>query len=165
MTNKISSFAITRRSILGGAASLGGLTLIGNAGGVVANSTAMHKLVAEPGTALLRGKDALPVKIWGYNGMAPGPVLRVRQGNELRVQLQNGIHQPTTLHWHGIRIANAMDGVPGLTQEAVEPGKTFDYRFTCPDAGMFWYHPHSFSSEQVARGLHDHHPGAVLHPN
>lgn len=146
--------ALTRRALLGGAASLGGLALIGHARSADANAKAMHKLVAEPGTALLRGRAAVPVNIWGYNGIAPGPVLRVRQGDELKVQLQNGLHQPTTLHWHGVRIANAMDGVPGLTQKAVEPGKTFDYRFVCPDAGTFWYHPHKFSSEQVARGLH-----------
>ena len=93
-------------------------------------------------------------EIWGYNGQVPGPILRVCQGEELNLNLKNSLEQPTTIHWHGIRIDNKMDGVPDLTQDAVPPGGSFDYRFKLPDAGTFWYHPHKLSSEQVARGLH-----------
>ena len=82
------------------------------------------------------------------------PVIRARQGSEVWVRLKNSLPQPTTIHWHGIRIENAMDGVAGLTQEPVPPGESFDYRFTVPDAGTFWYHPHNRSWEQVARGLY-----------
>jgi FtsP/CotA-like multicopper oxidase with cupredoxin domain len=71
----------------------------------------------------------------------PGPTLRARRGEELAVRLINETAEPTALHWHGVRIANAMDGVPGLTQAPVAPGATFDYRFVVPDAGTFWYHP------------------------
>jgi len=78
----------------------------------------------------------------------------VRQGETVRVRLENDLPQPTTIHWHGIRIDNAMDGVAGLTQPAVEPGGSFDYAFKVPDAGTFWYHPHNLSWEQVARGLY-----------
>ena len=92
--------------------------------------------------------------IWGYGGTAPGPVLRVAQGGRLQRRLVNSLPQASSIHWHGIRIDNAMDGVPGLTQAAVEPGDGFDYDFVLPDAGTYWYHSHNRSMEQVARGLH-----------
>ena len=111
-------------------------------------------LEARSGKAALLEEPDLPTAIWGYRGRAPGPVLRVRQGAEMQVRLKNSLPQPTTIHWHGIRIDNAMDGVAGLTQEPVPPGETFDYSFTAPDAGTYWYHPHNRSWEQVARGLY-----------
>jgi len=111
-------------------------------------------LEPKPGTAPLAGADASPVNVWAYGGSVPGPVIRVRRGERARVRLNNGLDQPTTIHWHGIRIDNAMDGVAGLTQDAVPPGETFDYSFTAPDAGTFWYHPHNRSWEQIARGLY-----------
>src|SRR3546814_13150717 len=83
---------------------------------------------------------------WLYDGVSPGPTIRVRQGEEVFVRLQNDLPQPTTIHWHGIRIDNAMDGVPHLTQHAVAPDETFDYRFTVPDAGTFWSHPPDIGS-------------------
>ena len=110
-------------------------------------------LKANAASAKLLGADAPATAVWAYNGQVPGPVLRVRQGDEVAVRLQNSLDDPTTIHWHGIRIDNAMDGVPHLTQHAVEPGDVFDYRFRVPDAGTFWYHPHERSYEQVARGL------------
>ncbi len=90
----------------------------------------------------------------GYNGTTPGPLIKVRQGQELAVTFENRTGAPSSVHWHGIRIANGMDGVPGLTQAHVEDGDDFDYRFVAPDAGTFWYHSHSRSWEQVARGLY-----------
>lgn len=92
--------------------------------------------------------------VWAYNGSLPGPVLRVAQNDRLRVRLQNRLPQDTTIHWHGIRLPNAMDGVPGLTQKPVKPGGRFDYDFVCQDAGTFWYHPHAGNPEQVGRGLY-----------
>ena len=91
-----------------------------------------------------------PVVVWGYDGMLPGPTLRVRRGEELRVRLVNGLEEPTAVHWHGVRLANAMDGAPPLTQAPVQPRASFDYRFTPPDAGTFWYHA---GPAQAARGL------------
>jgi FtsP/CotA-like multicopper oxidase with cupredoxin domain len=81
-----------------------------------------------------------------------GPTLRVRRGQELRVRLINEMDEPAALHWHGVRLPNAMDGVPGLTQEPVKPGASFDYRFTPPDAGTFWYRPAVTSAGQRLGG-------------
>ena len=92
--------------------------------------------------------------IWGYDDSVPGPTIRVRRGEEVRVRLINELDQPTSIHWHGIRIDNAMDGVPGLTQDAVPPGGTFDYTFTVPDSGSYWYHTHNRTWEQLARGMY-----------
>src|SRR5690606_34269320 len=76
-----------------------------------------------------------------------------RQGERVRIAVENRLPQPTTVHWHGLRVPNAMDGVPDLTQPAIEPGGRFVYEFDLPDAGTFWYHPHARSAEQVGRGL------------
>jgi FtsP/CotA-like multicopper oxidase with cupredoxin domain len=111
-------------------------------------------LHARSGEARLRGPNAAATPIWGYDGLSPGPTLHVKQGEELKIRLVNDLDQPTVIHWHGLRIVNAMDGVPHLTQMPVEPGGHFDYRFTPPDAGTFWYHTHFLSSEQLARGLY-----------
>ena len=90
----------------------------------------------------MRGNDAAPTPIWGYDGTVPGPTLRVKQGEEIKLRLVNGLNQATTVHWHGLRLPNAMDGVPHLTQKPIEPGQSFDYHFAPPDAGTFWYHTH-----------------------
>jgi FtsP/CotA-like multicopper oxidase with cupredoxin domain len=94
--------------------------------------------------------------LFGYDGTVPGPVLRARQGDELRVRLFNELAEPTSVHWHGIRLPNAMDGVSDLTQPPVAPGASFDYSFRPPDAGTFWYHAHS--PRQADGGLY----GALL---
>ena len=94
------------------------------------------------------------LKVWAYNGTVPGPVLRVRLGEEVRVDLVNDLPQPTTIHWHGVRVPNAMDGVPGVTQPPIEPGERFTYQFVPKDAGTFWFHPHVRGSEQIERGLY-----------
>ena len=95
-----------------------------------------------------------PLAVWAYNGSVPGPTIRIRLGDTLRVRLTNHLPAPTTIHWHGVRVANAMDGVPGVTQAAVQPGETFIYEITPKDAGTFWFHPHLRSSEEVERGLY-----------
>lgn len=109
-------------------------------------------LRAAPGTVSLGG-DLPETNIWAYDGTAPGPVLRAKQGGRLRVRFENALPQPSSIHWHGIRIDNAMDGVSGLTQSPVVPGENFDYDFHLPDAGTYWYHPHYRTWEQMARGL------------
>ncbi|NNF70692.1 MAG: multicopper oxidase family protein [Rhodobacteraceae bacterium] len=93
-------------------------------------------------------------RIWGFEGMSPGPEIRVPQGARVQRRLINGLPDATSTHWHGIRIDNAMDGVAGLTQDAIAPGASFEYDFAAPDAGTYWYHAHNRSFEQVARGLH-----------
>jgi len=93
--------------------------------------------------------------VWGFNGSVPGPVLRFRKGEIARVALVNELpgDASTTVHWHGIRVPNAMDGVPQVTQSPVLVGQTFNYEFPVPDSGTYWYHPHQMSFEQVARGM------------
>ncbi len=98
--------------------------------------------------------DGAVLNVWAYNDQVPGPVLRVRLGEEVVVNFKNDLPQPTTIHWHGMRVPNAMDGVPGVTQKAIEPGGTFVYRFVPKDAGTFWFHPHVRTAEQVERGLY-----------
>lgn len=93
-------------------------------------------------------------EVWSFNGAVPGPLLRARQGDTLRVTVRNALPQATTVHWHGIRLPHAMDGVPHLTQPPIAPGGEFHYEFALPDAGTYWYHPHERSHEQVARGLY-----------
>ena len=104
-------------------------------------------------TNLLEDPSAL-TNVWAYDGMVPGPIIRAKKGEEITIEFINLLDQPTSIHWHGIRIDNAMDGVSHLTQKPVEPGESFMYRFTPPDAGTFWYHPHNRSWEQLARGLY-----------
>lgn len=83
----------------------------------------------------------------------PGSLVRLRQREPARLVVENRLEQETTVHRHGIRLPNAMDGVPGLTQPPIRPGESFIYEFTPPDAGTFWYHPHANSLEQLGRGL------------
>jgi len=94
-----------------------------------------------------------PVNVWAYNGQVPGPSIRIRLGETLRVVFTNKLPQPTTIHWHGVRVPNNMDGVPHVTQPPIQPGESFTYEFTPKDAGTFWFHPHIRASEQVERGL------------
>ena len=109
-------------------------------------------IVAAPARVSLAGRGATDV--WAYNGQIPGPELRVRQGETVRVAFTNRLPQATTIHWHGVRVPNDMDGVPTATRPPIEPGGSFVYEFTPKDAGTFWYHPHHRSSEQVERGLY-----------
>ncbi len=82
------------------------------------------------------------IKAWAYNGQVPGPELRVKEGDLVRVTFKNELPGATGIHWHGIDVPNAMDGVPGVTQEAVKPGETFVYEFVAKPAGTRFYHTH-----------------------
>lgn len=84
---------------------------------------------------------------------APPPVLRMAKNRPSKLRVHNQLADYTSMHWHGLRIANKMDGVPYLTQFPIAPGETFDYEFTPPDSGTYWYHPHCQTMEQMARGL------------
>jgi FtsP/CotA-like multicopper oxidase with cupredoxin domain len=88
---------------------------------------------------------------WGENGMPP--VLRMIKGKPYAARLTNTLDEPTTIHWHGLRIDNKMDGVPFMTQPYVYTGDNFDYAFTPPDAGTFWYHPHCNTLTQMGHGM------------
>lgn len=109
---------------------------------------------AAPAIVRLAPEDRPLTDIWAYGGSTPGQELRFRRGDRLAATLSNQLPQDTTIHWHGLRLPNAMDGVPDLTQKAVKPGGTFDYAFDLTDAGTYWYHSHVKGYEQVARGLH-----------
>lgn len=143
---------ISRRQLL---QSAGATTLASIAPGFAsAKSDSFVEITARPGTASFLGDGQPRVPIWGFNGTTPGPTIRATRGDTVRVRFHNALEQPTSIHWHGVRIENAMDGVAGLTQDPVQPGETFDYVFTVPDAGTFWYHSHNRSWEQVERGLY-----------
>jgi FtsP/CotA-like multicopper oxidase with cupredoxin domain len=158
MPATFTSFAVapmTRRRCLAGlGASLTAITLPGRSFAEERAADGFRVLRTRSGKASLRGKEEAPTAIWGYDGTVPGPALRLKQGDELKVRVVNELKQSTVVHWHGLRLPNAMDGVPHLTQMPIEPGASFDYRFTAPDAGTFWYHSHFLSSEQVERGLY-----------
>ncbi len=112
-------------------------------------------LTPAPTNIQLAPAEYAQTPVWAYNGSVPGPVLRYRQGETLNRLVVNNLPQPTTVHWHGIRLPNGMDGVPNMTQAPVDAdGGRFRYVFELPDAGTYWYHPHASSEEQVGRGLY-----------
>jgi FtsP/CotA-like multicopper oxidase with cupredoxin domain/plastocyanin len=115
-------------------------------------SEALRKfdLIAEP----LNGSST----VWTFNsdlstGKTPGPEWRVVQGDHVRVNFINKLPEATAVHWHGVRVEASQDGVPGLTQNAVPPGGSYQYDFLVPDSGTYWYHPHQNSQQQVPKGL------------
>jgi FtsP/CotA-like multicopper oxidase with cupredoxin domain len=91
--------------------------------------------------------------VWTYNGTVPGPLIDAKVGDQLVVHFRNNLPEPTTIHWHGIRLPNAMDGALAV-QDPVPPGGTFEYSFVLRDAGLYWFHPHVRSDEQIAKGLY-----------
>lgn len=100
---------------------------------------------------LLPGAGA--TEVWAYNGMVPGPLMQARVGETVRIHVTNRLPEPTTIHWHGLRIDYRMDGVVHGDLPAIAPGETFTYEFVPPDAGTYWYHPHMRTTVQVERGL------------
>jgi len=145
---------LKRRTLLQGAlvagAYAGGLGLAGRFAG--AEAKAPMRLAARPTEALITDSGPTRGAMTYGDGEIP-PVLRMRRGEPFALRLENALSEPTTVHWHGLRIDNGMDGVPFLTQAYVYPGDGFDYAFTPPDAGTFWYHPHCNTLEQIGRGL------------
>jgi FtsP/CotA-like multicopper oxidase with cupredoxin domain len=95
---------------------------------------------------------------WTYNGSLPGPLIRAKVGDRIIVHFKNSLPESTSIHWHGLRLPNNMDGVPGLTQDPIAPDGEFLYDFVARDAGTFWYHPHINSAAQVGWGLY----GAIV---
>jgi len=99
----------------------------------------------------------LTVSAWGYEGSVPGPTIVAHVGDTLVAHLVNNLPEPTSIHWHGLRLPAPMDGTQ-LVQRLVQPGDAFDYRFKLPDAGTFWYHSHANETVQIERGLY----GAIV---
>lgn len=139
---------LNRRQFIATGAALAAL------GTTTARAAASEDLRAIISEIQLLPQNYARTRIWGFEGIAPGPELRVAQGARVKKRIVNELPDATSVHWHGIRIDNAMDGVAGLTQDAVLPGSAFDYDFEVPDAGTYWYHAHNRSFEQVGRGLY-----------
>ena len=98
--------------------------------------------------------DGVSVTAYTYNGTVPGPMIRVTEGDQVRIVVKNELDEPTTIHWHGVEVPNAMDGVPGVTQDPIQPGETFTYEFIAKPAGTFMYHSHYEGDIQVGAGLY-----------
>ena len=154
MTGKrltVARSGLSRRSLL---AAGGGVVLASALPRLVRAATSLGKtLVVAEGRVRITPDPYPRTVVWCYGGSVPGPEIRLRQGESLRVSVENRLAQDTTVHWHGLRIPNAMDGAPYVTQPPIQPGDSFTYQFTPPDAGTYWYHPHADSAEQVGRGL------------
>jgi len=139
-----------REMLLGGAGTLAAFAIGGAAAGRA--QSADHALtLANLDHSVLPGTVTEGMMSFAADG--PPPVLRLRQGVKTAIEVTNALNEASVVHWHGLRIANQMDGVPYLTQYPLEAGKSFRYEFTPPDAGTFWYHPHCNTLEQMARGL------------
>ena len=119
-----------------------------------ASASSSFTLKAAPGKTRFSPGSTAATAVWSYNNKVPGPEIRVRQGDQIQVVVENALSEETTVHWHGVRTPNAMDGVPMLTQVPIAPGEAYLYEFNAIDAGTFWYHPHQRSFEQVGRGLY-----------
>lgn len=98
--------------------------------------------------------DGVMVTAYTYNGTVPGPMIRVTEDDQVKIIVKNELPDPTTIHWHGVEVPNAMDGVPGVTQDPIQPGETFTYEFTAKPAGTFMYHSHFEGDVQVSAGLY-----------
>lgn len=143
---------LTRRRLLAAGAALSLQPLLPRASAATAPRRDVQLRAATAKVPIVGGNYP-STTVWSYNGSVPGPEIRIRQGDRLKVILENSLDEDTTVHWHGVRVPNAMDGVPHLTQPPIRPGETFTYEFDVPDAGTYWYHPHQRSFEQVGRGL------------
>ena len=108
-------------------------------------------LVAEP--VVREMAPGFKAHLWGYNGQSPGPTIEVVEGDRVRIFVTNKLPEHTSVHWHGQRIPNGMDGVSGLTQTSIQPGKTFVYEFVARRPGTFMYHPHADEMTQMAMGM------------
>jgi FtsP/CotA-like multicopper oxidase with cupredoxin domain len=146
-------FSVSRRQLLQGVAASFSAAVL-PALPALAETRSYSLAPAAAKVKLLADPKALATDVWAFSGQVPGPVIRARQGERLQIALGNGLPRETTLHCHGLRLPNAMDGVPDLTQAPIAQGGKFIYEFDLPDAGTYWYHPHIQTVEQVGRGLH-----------
>jgi len=108
-------------------------------------------LVAEP--VVREFAPGMKAHLWGYNGQSPGPTIEAVEGDKVRIFVTNKLPEHTTVHWHGMLLPNGMDGVGGVTQPHIDPGKTFAYEFELKHSGTFMYHPHSDEMVQMAMGM------------
>ena len=150
---KKTTFSRSRRNFLGAAA-------VGTAASMLPIRSAFaapqpdYRLICGEYPVRLADEPFPKTKLWCFNGVTPGPEIRVKQGEKVRIAVQNNLQEITGIHWHGLRIPNEMDGVPFLTQPAIEVGEEFIYEYAPPDAGTYWYHSHQNAAIQMGRGLH-----------
>ena len=109
-------------------------------------------ITAQPSNLEVTNGVVLPV--WTFNNSVPGPQIRVKVGDTVKIKLENEVPEPVSIHWHGYPVPNGMDGIPGVTQDAVVPGKSFIYEFKATVPGTYWYHSHQDSVNQVDKGLY-----------
>ncbi|MGA2343911.1 MAG: copper oxidase, partial [Steroidobacteraceae bacterium] len=115
------------------------------------NGVKEFHLVAEPVEREIA--PGMRAHLWGYNGQSPGPTIEVVEGDRVRIFVTNRLSEPTSIHWHGQRLPNGMDGVSGLNQPSIKAGQTFVYEFRAQRAGTFMYHPHADETTQMAMGM------------
>ncbi len=115
------------------------------------NGVKEFHLVAEP--VVREMAPGMKAHLWGYNGQSPGPTLEAVEGDRVRIFVTNRLPEATSVHWHGFLLPNGMDGVSGLTQAPINPGKTFVYEFEMKKSGTFMYHPHADEMTQMAMGM------------
>src|ERR1700737_2585373 len=160
---------LSRRNFLGTATALASATAIsGRAQAAnIPEAPFMDKATMQPPLHPTGGPDYNPAVtlngwtlpwgmkayLWGYNGQAPGPTIEVVEGDKVRIFVTNKLPEHTTVHWHGVILPNGMDGVGGLSQPHIKPGKTFVYEFQFTKSGTFMYHPHSDEMVQMAMGM------------
>jgi FtsP/CotA-like multicopper oxidase with cupredoxin domain len=118
---------------------------------VILSDNEVLKLSAMPVIKEIAGRK---IRMFGYNGEIPGPIIKVKQKSTVLINFTNNIELPTTVHWHGIRLENRYDGVPDITQKPVFTGESFLYKLTFPDEGVYWYHPHIREDIQQELGLY-----------
>lgn len=155
MNRLTSSISLSRRRFVEGVA----LTGVGAAGGIfgfMGRAAAVEVQKTLTGNHLDLTIGSVPINITGrartataVNGSVPAPILRFREGETVTIKVTNRLDEPTSIHWHGIRLPNNMDGVPGLTFKGIIPGETFSYRFPIVQSGTYWYHSHSGMQEQT----------------
>ena len=145
----VSGLKIGRRTLVQGA-------VAASVGGLVRPASAAVNAPLLSGTEFALEIGPVPVNVTGkprtaigINGMTPAPILRWREGDTVSVAVTNRLHEPTSIHWHGIRVPSPMDGVPGFSFAGIAPGETFVYRFPVPQSGTYWYHSHSGFQEQT----------------
>ncbi|MBA2964664.1 MULTISPECIES: multicopper oxidase family protein [Ramlibacter] len=115
------------------------------------NGVKEFHLVAEP--VVREFAPGMKANLWGYNGSSPGPTIEAVEGDRVRIFLTNKLPEHTTVHWHGIQLPSGMDGVGGMTQPHIPPGKTFVYEYTLLRSGTHMYHPHADEMVQMAMGM------------
>ena len=154
MTQSRRDFLRALAGLWAGAAAAGvGAHLSGRRDTAAAGTDAVRTIHLETREVTWELAPGKTIRAMAYNGHVPGPPILAREGERLRVVLKNSLGKPTTIHWHGVDVPNPMDGVPGVTQKAVQPGETFVYEFEARPAGTRWYHTHFDEHRQMDLGL------------